>query len=196
MNTSETILNKLAETNQELGLYDEYYPQWMIELGTWGKRGLELANFIAGWSKDPSTKVGCAIFDRKNRLSGVGFNGFPRNTPDSVELLNNKETKRLRMIHAEQNAIDHSQGSLEDTTFYITHSPCSHCAGRIIQHSPAKVIAASGPDGLSEDWKKSVEESILMFKDAEIPFLIQSPRNPNYAVSYETYKQIISTNKE
>lgn len=45
-------------------------------MNKWDKRFLELAAFIAEWSKDPSTKCGAVITDGKQIVS-QGFNGFP-----------------------------------------------------------------------------------------------------------------------
>tara|TARA_R110000787_G_scaffold186397_1_gene297914 strand:- start:2897 stop:3064 length:168 start_codon:yes stop_codon:yes gene_type:complete len=43
----------------------------------WDQRFMELAAFIAQWSKDPSTKVGAVIVDPRNkRIVSTGFNGL------------------------------------------------------------------------------------------------------------------------
>jgi deoxycytidylate deaminase len=38
----------------------------------WDRRYLDLAKFISGWSKDPSTKTGCVIV-KNNRVVSTGW---------------------------------------------------------------------------------------------------------------------------
>ena len=58
-------------------------------MADWDKRFLELAFHIAGWSKDPSTKVGCVIVGEDREIRSTGFNGFPRGIDDdeAVDIL-------------------------------------------------------------------------------------------------------------
>ena len=61
----------------------------------WDLRFLNLAQHIAEWSKDPSTKVGAIIASPDNKVISMGFNGFPQSMSDSAECLNNREEKYL-----------------------------------------------------------------------------------------------------
>ena len=54
------------------------------ELNHWDHRFLGLAQFIAGWSKDPSTQVGSVIADRMRRVVATGFNGLPSGVEDTI----------------------------------------------------------------------------------------------------------------
>ena len=47
-------------------------------MSKWDRRMLSLAQLVSSWSRDPSTQVGAAIVDAKNRVVSLGFNGFPR----------------------------------------------------------------------------------------------------------------------
>ena len=40
----------------------------------WNVRFLDLARFIAAWSKDPSTKVGAVLVRPDRTIAAVGFN--------------------------------------------------------------------------------------------------------------------------
>ena len=51
----------------------------------WNKRFLDLAGHVAGWSKDPSTKVGAVIVNDDKQVLGLGYNGFPRGVHDCEE---------------------------------------------------------------------------------------------------------------
>ncbi|MBI2669577.1 MAG: hypothetical protein HYX20_00290 [Candidatus Yanofskybacteria bacterium] len=68
----------------------------------WDRRFLALAEFVAQWSKDPSTKTGAVIVDSNNRLVSVGYNGFPRGVNDSPERLENREIKNCFSTLREQ----------------------------------------------------------------------------------------------
>ena len=46
---------------------------------------------VASWSKDPSSQVGAAIVDAKNRVVSLGFNGFPRAVAGGVCVVANCE---------------------------------------------------------------------------------------------------------
>ena len=103
----------------------------------WDERFLQLAAHVAGWSKDPSTKVGAVIADGKHVVS-LGFNGFPPSTEDREEWLNDRPTKYSLVVHAEVNAILNARRPVKGCTIYVDPlSPCAECA---------KLIAASGID--------------------------------------------------
>ena len=58
----------------------------------WDRRFIQMAQLVAGWSKDPSSKVG-AVITRGKFVVAVGFNGFPQGIADTSERLNNREIK-------------------------------------------------------------------------------------------------------
>ena len=59
----------------------------------WDRRFLELANFVASWSKDPSTKVGAVIVRADRTVASMGFNGFPRGVLDHEGRYADRATK-------------------------------------------------------------------------------------------------------
>lgn len=108
----------------------------------WDKRFLGLAEYIATWSKDPSTKVGAVIADSDNRLVSIGYNGFPKGVDDSIERLENREVKYKIVIHGERNALLFARRDLKDCKLYTwPFMPCSPCASMIIQSGISEVIA-------------------------------------------------------
>ncbi len=66
----------------------------------WDERFLALAEHIAGWSKDPSTKVGAVITRPDRTISSIGYNGLPRYVIDGEERLNHRKTKYEMTVHA------------------------------------------------------------------------------------------------
>lgn len=105
----------------------------------WDKRFIEVAQLISSWSKDPSTKVG-AVITVDNKIVSTGYNGFPKGVYDSKDILNNREEKYKRVVHAEVNAIVSAKQCLKNAVLYMTHFPCERCAVTIIQAGIKEVV--------------------------------------------------------
>ena len=98
-----------------------------------------LAWMYAGFSKDPSTQVGCVIIGRDNRLKGIGYNGPPPDIDD--ESFSWERPEKYRYIkHAEDNALRFSSGSLRGATLYVTAMPCEACMLDIVASPIKKVV--------------------------------------------------------
>lgn len=135
----------------------------------WDKRFMELAKHVSGWSKDPSTKVGCCIADSKNRVVSLGYNGFPRGINDDDEHYADRDVKLQRTIHAEENAILFSKQDLEDCTIYVYPLPCcSGCTTTIIQSGIKAVFAPEPTQEQEERWGDSFKVSYKMFEEAGV----------------------------
>ncbi len=130
-------------------------------MNKWDQRFIDLAAFIASWSKD-TTKVGAVIVDDQKRVVSTGYNGFPRGTCDD-ELP--RERKLLRVLHAESNAIDFAYRDITGCTLYVTHPPCAQCMARIIQTGITRVVFTGE---LKPDWGPSTEEARWMAAEAGI----------------------------
>jgi cytidylate kinase len=134
----------------------------------WDKRFLEMAEMVATWSKDPSTKVGCVIVDQERVVLGMGYNGFPRGVCDCEERLNDRSVKYLMVQHAEANAITNASASLKGSTAYVTHAPCANCAGLMIQAGIKKIFTRPTPAGLAERFKDSYTASNIMLTESGV----------------------------
>lgn len=111
-------------------------------MSSWDMRFLGLAQHIASWSKDPSTKCGAVIVDQYNRIISLGYNGFARGVEDSGVLLNARDEKLRRIIHAETNAILFAERSLLGCTLYTWPiMSCARCASLLIQVGVARHVA-------------------------------------------------------
>lgn len=108
-------------------------------MNKWDIRFLQMATFVASWSKDPSTQVGCVLTNDKHQIISLGYNGFPRGAEDN-ERLNVREQKYKMVIHAEENAILNATGVVEGSTAYLTHPPCLHCTGMLRQVGVKRVV--------------------------------------------------------
>ena len=133
-------------------------------MSKWADRFLALAEHIAEWSYDPSTKVGAVIVDDKHRVISMGYNGFPRGVRDLSRRYADKETKHLYVCHAERNALDNAPMSVEGCTMYVALLPCNECAKSIIQNGISKVITYK-PD--RED-KFNWDVTRTMFREAGV----------------------------
>ena len=134
----------------------------------WDRRFLELASHISGWSKDPSTKVGCIVVGSDREIRSTGFNGFPRGIDDDEERLTNRELKYPLICHAEENAIMHAARigvSLKECVAYVTWPPCTRCARSLIQAGVVEVVYPKDCD-VPERWQADFEMSTNMMREA------------------------------
>lgn len=137
----------------------------------WQRRFLELAEHIATWSKDPSTRVGAVIVRPDKTIASVGFNGFPRGVEDHTERMEDRDTKLQFTLHAEINAILAAKEPLARCTLFVhPFQPCAQCAGAIIQSGIGRVICPEKPD-LSTCWVQSFEAAQTMFRESGVELL-------------------------
>lgn len=146
-----------------------------MTLGKWDIRFMQVAELIATWSKDPSTKVGAVITDENNRIIATGFNGFPKPVRDCIEKYNDRKIKHSMVVHAEVNAIISAHRSLAGCSVYVTHHPCSKCSPVIIQSGIQKVVFNFNPEGEFEQrYKEDLELSSMLLEDAKIQIIKKS----------------------
>lgn len=136
----------------------------------WDRRFLGLAEHIASFSKDPSTKVGAVITTSfTNRILSMGFNGFvARGVKDTEERLADRNTKYEMVVHAEINAILFAKCDLEGASLYTWPlPPCARCAALIINAGIKEVIS---PPVTQERWIESCSLALDMFHEAWVEF--------------------------
>jgi len=136
----------------------------------WDLRFIDLARHIAGWSKDPSTQVGCVVVGPDREIRSTGFNGFPRGIDDSIERLSDREKKYPLICHAEENAIMHAARigvSLKDCSAYVTWPPCTRCARSLIQAGVRRIYYPGGLR-IPARWEQDFEMSTGMFREAGV----------------------------
>ncbi len=138
--------------------------------GKWDIRFLELAKHISGWSKDPSTKVGCVVVGEDREIRSTGFNGFPRGISDDIERLTDRSQKYPLICHAEENAIMHAARigiSLKGSTAFVTWPPCSRCARSLIQAGIKEIVYPETKE-IPERWLEDFTISNGMLLEAGI----------------------------
>lgn len=92
----------------------------------WVDYYIGLAHTISQKSHDIETQHGCVITDRKHRVLGLGYNGFPRAIDDNV-LPNTRPDKYPWMIHAERNALSNCIIRPDNAIAYVTGQCCNDC---------------------------------------------------------------------
>lgn len=106
---------------------------------SWTDYFLGLAKVVAQRSHDVHTQHGCIITDKKHRILGVGYNGFPRQLNDKLLPITRPE-KYDWMIHAERNALSNCIVRPEDGTAYVTGQSCNDCIMALWQEGVTKVV--------------------------------------------------------
>lgn len=135
----------------------------------WHLRFLALAQHVAQWSKDPSTKVGAVIVRPDHTIASVGYNGFPRGVDDSLERLQDRNQRLLHTVHAEINAILMAREPLIDYGIYTwPFPPCAQCAAAIIQSGIALVASPKPTAEQLMRWGPSMGVAFDMFKEVGI----------------------------
>ncbi len=112
---------------------------------SWDEYFMGVAILSSLRSKDPNTHVGACIVNEKNRIVGIGYNGFPYGCSDEEFPWTNQKDDFLNskypyVVHAEPNAILNSTCSLEGCSMYVTLFPCNECAKLIIQSGIKRII--------------------------------------------------------
>lgn len=127
---------------------------------SWDEYYLEMAKLVSTRSKDPSTKTGAVLVGPYNEVISTGFNGFPMDMPDDVELYANRDEKYSRIIHCEMNALIFAKRSLASSTLYTwPFASCDRCVVHMIQAGVYRFVAPKLPDHLQERWGKALEKT-------------------------------------
>lgn len=131
----------------------------------WQERFLSLAQTVAQWSKDHTTKVGAVAVAHSKQILETGFNGLPRGVHDLPERME-RPAKYIWTAHAEENLVAHAARKvLEGSTVYVTHLCCNACARMLINAGVAKVVVGSGQTSMPLE---QFEAALAMFEEAGV----------------------------
>ena len=139
----------------------------------WDQRFMDLARFVAEWSKD-STKVGCIIVKDKSVVAS-GYNGICRGVSDDVPARFVRPEKLFWFEHAERNALYYAAKngvSVNACTAYSTLCPCSDCARGFIQSGIEKVLTMKPDLEKFPQWAESFSKSEQMFNEAGVNLVL------------------------
>lgn len=143
---------------------------------SWDQYFMGIALLSAQRSKDPSTQVGACIVNQKQRIVGIGYNGFPYGCHDDEFPWGRDgsflETKYPYVVHAELNAILNSSENLTGASLYVSLFPCNECAKAIIQSGICELVYMSDKyDGTSENEASKKMLAAAGVKWRQIPIL-------------------------
>lgn len=137
----------------------------------WDLRFLHLAEHIAQWSKDPSTKCGAVIVADDRSVVSMGYNGFPRGMDDDPALYADREVKYERTVHCEMNAVLSAHLPVNGCTLYTwPFLSCPRCAMHMIQAGIIRCVAPRLPEDKVERWGEALERSRAYFQEAGVAF--------------------------
>ena len=139
-------------------------------MNKWDKRFLDMAQLVASWSKDPSTKVGAVIVRPNRTIASIGFNGFPQDMPDNESFYSNREEKYSRIIHAEINAqIFCLDFSMKGYTLYTWPlAPCDRCCVQMIQCGITRIVAPKIDGELGIRWNANLLKTRAYCKECGV----------------------------
>ena len=133
----------------------------------WDRKFLDLARFVADWSKDPSTRVGAVAVGETPNLLSLGYNGFPPGVADLPDRLHDRDTKYRLVVHGEINALINAQ--FRPVTLYVTHPPCVRCTVQILAYRSVRRVVSVRPDAdMLSRWGADFEESRRLFAEAGV----------------------------
>jgi dCMP deaminase len=141
---------------------------------SWDEYFIQMAEFVASKSKDPSTKTGVVIVGPDHEVLSVGYNGFPRGVVDNLERYQDREVKYSLVAHAETNAIFNAARAgvrLKGTTMYTSFGPvtCQECAKGIIQAGIVRLIGRKIDHDFGHGrWVESIRTGLMMLHEAGI----------------------------
>jgi dCMP deaminase len=138
----------------------------------WDRRWLLLAELMASFSKDPSTRVG-AVAVRDRRVLSTGFNGMPTGVVDSKFRLSDRDTRLSMTVHAEMNVINFAARNgvslFGSDLFIFPLAPCSSCASSIIQAGIRRVVVYDYV--IPTRWQQSFDTAAELFSESGIALL-------------------------
>jgi len=140
----------------------------------WDIRFLLLAELVSSWSKDPSTKVG-AVVAKRNKVLGLGYNGFPIGVIDNEDRYLDREEKYKYIVHAEVNAIIMAGEKANGSTLYVFPSfvsppVCNECCKLVIQFGIKEIVSFKSVPTLDlvKRWEESIKMSRQMFQETGV----------------------------
>ena len=103
---------------------------------SWHQYALEIAEIASKRSEDPFLRVGACVLRRDNSIGGIGYNGAPPGIDIDWE---NRDDRRLRVVHAEVNALRY----ITPGDCYLLAStllPCNECLRMVASYGIKEII--------------------------------------------------------
>lgn len=130
-------------------------------------------NEIAQFSRDPHTRVGCALTNDSGNILLMGYNDYPENMLIIPQERKERPEKYKWIEHAERNVLFTAARlgiSTSGLTMHQNLCPCTECA-RAIVHSGLKRVVTHRPDLDNEAvqrWHEDMKRSLEMFSETNV----------------------------
>ena len=154
---------------------------------SWDEYFMAVALLSGLRSKDPNTQVGACVADERNKIVGVGYNGFPWGCSDD-ELPWAREgsfldTKYPYVCHAELNAVLNSiSRDLTGCRIYVALFPCNECTKVIIQSGIREIIYLSDKYAHTE----AIKAAKIMLEKSHTTYRRFIPQRSTITISLES----------
>lgn len=149
-----------------------------ISRPSWDEYFMEMAFLTAKRSTCLRRKVGAVIVKDKHIIA-TGYNGAPRGLKhcdelggclrEKLKVPSGERHELCRALHAEQNAIIQAASlgqSVEGSTIYITHQPCSICSKMIINAGIENIVVKEGyPDKFAKKILAEAGKEVMMIDE-------------------------------
>jgi deoxycytidylate deaminase len=138
---------------------------------SWQQTAINLACDIAGYrSEDPYVQVGAVIIKHNNSIV-LGYNG----APPGIEInWLDRDQRRERVIHAEENALDNIRFG-EAKIMAVSAMPCKGCVRKLAQKGVRTVYYAEELKGYDNSFAKQLAQEF------KIELIQLSPTTKNAA---------------
>jgi dCMP deaminase len=158
---------------------------------SWDEYFMAVALLSGLRSKDPSTQVGACVANAKNKIVGVGYNGFPWGCSDDELPWAREgaylETKYPYVCHAELNAVLNSTSQeLHDCRIYVALFPCNECGKVIIQSGIREIIYLSDKYHATDQ----VRAAKIMFDKAGVLYRQFTPERASILLSFQSAGEV------
>jgi dCMP deaminase len=175
---TKSELRGKVEKELDRGVVEEFQIEGGYIRPTWDEYFMKLAALVGERSTCLRHNIG-AVIVRDKRLIATGYNGSAKGMPNCVEVGCLKDELKIktgtgheicRAVHAEMNAIIQgaSHGiSVEGTTIYCTHTPCTLCARMIVNAGIKRVV--SYHDYSDEGARKFLEKAGIVLDKVKRP---------------------------
>jgi dCMP deaminase len=144
---------------------------------SWDEYYLTMAFVVAQRSFDPSSKCGCVIVSKDNRVLSTGYNGPLKKSIDSHIPLTRPE-KYFHMIHGEENALLAYSGSaqdIQDGTAYITGRPCHRCLRDLLQKGITRIVYGPNVTKVLDEEDFAAQQIMLEDRDVSLVEISKEP---------------------
>ena len=105
----------------------------MSKQRNWDEYFMDIADAVTAKSKDPSSKNGCVIVDKRKRVVSLGYNGLVQGADESKLTLSERPMKYYFSIHSEMNAVLFAHRDLTGCTLYNRMATCENCLKYCLQ---------------------------------------------------------------